>query len=115
MVVLWTFCCFKKLAGDAGNGYLSHRMAVPSATTDERMHYPQKHRRTEYQGTYPISREDKIKLDLWMSTRYEGLPEPSSNEADEMGVVPSFSYRDVPIYGDTADIMGMFPWLCHWM
>ncbi|KAG2051885.1 aldolase [Suillus hirtellus] len=83
-------------------------MAVPSATTDERMHYPQKPRRTEYQGTYPISREDKIKLDLWMSTRYEVLPEPSSNEADEMGVVPSFPYRDVPIYGDTADIMALY-------
>jgi hypothetical protein len=44
-----------------------------------------------------------------MSTHYEALPEPSSNEAKEMGVVPLFPYKDVPIYGDTADIMGMSP------
>ncbi|KAG2159520.1 uncharacterized protein EDB93DRAFT_291960 [Suillus bovinus] len=83
-------------------------MPVPSATTDEYLHHPQKPRRTEWQGTYPISREDKIKLDLWMSTHYEALPEPSSNEAKEMGVVPSFPYKDVPIYGDTADIMALY-------
>lgn len=43
-----------------------------------------------------------------MSTRYVALPEPSSNEAEEMGVVPSFPYKDVPIYGDTADIMALY-------
>lgn len=75
------------------------------------MHHPQKHRRTKYQGTYPFSKEDKVKLDLWSSTHYMALPEPSSNEAEEMGVVPSFPYKDVLIYGDTANIMGMCPWL----
>ncbi|KAG1886722.1 hypothetical protein F4604DRAFT_1917556 [Suillus subluteus] len=85
-------------------------MTVPSATTGECVHHPQTPRRTKYhwQGTYPISREDKVKLDLWMSTHYEALPEPSSNEAKEMGVVPSFPYKDVPIYGDTADIMALY-------
>lgn len=83
-------------------------MSVTSATTDEYVHHRQEPRRTKYQGTYPISREDKVKLDLWMSTHCEALPEPSSNEAEEMGVVPSFPYKDVPIYGDTADILALY-------
>lgn len=83
-------------------------MPVPGTTTDEYAHHPQKPQRTKYQGTYPISKEDKVKLDLWMSTHYKALPEPSSNEAEEMGVVPSFPYKDVPIYGDTADIMALY-------
>lgn len=83
-------------------------MSVPNATPDEYLHYPQKPRRSKHQGTYPISMEDKVKLDLWMSTHYEALPEPSSNEAKEMGVVPLFPYKDVPIYGDTADIMALY-------
>jgi hypothetical protein len=90
-------------------------MPVPSVPTDGYVHHPQKHRRTKFQGTYPFSKEDKVKLDLWLSSRYLALPEPSSNEAEEMGVVPSFPYKDVLIYGDTANIMGMSPWLWYWM
>lgn len=81
-------------------------MSVPS--TDGYVHHPQKHRRAKYQGTYPFSKEDKVRLDLWSSTHYMALPEPSSNEAEEMGVVPSFPYKDVLIYGDTANIMALY-------
>lgn len=83
-------------------------MPVPSVPTDGYVHHPQKHRRTKFQGTYPFSKEDKVKLDLWSSSRYLALPEPSSNEAEEMGVVPSFPYKDVLIYGDTANIMALY-------
>ncbi|KAG0699400.1 hypothetical protein DFH29DRAFT_1002005 [Suillus ampliporus] len=82
-------------------------MPVSNFTADQYVRAAQKPQRSYYKGTYPISKKDKVKLDLWMSNQFESLPQPSSNEAKEMGVVPSFPYKEVPIYGDTADILAL--------
>ncbi|KAG1740542.1 uncharacterized protein EDB91DRAFT_1282701 [Suillus paluster] len=82
-------------------------MPVTNSTADQYVRAAQKPQRSYYKGTYPISKMDKVKLDLWMSGQFKSLPEPASNEAEEMGVVPSFPYKDVPIYGDTADILAL--------
>jgi hypothetical protein len=59
-------------------------------------------------GTYPITRKDKVKFDIWFSSHIESLPEPSSNEAKQMGAIPSFPYKDVEIYGYTTDLPSAF-------
>ncbi|OJA18539.1 hypothetical protein AZE42_04009 [Rhizopogon vesiculosus] len=79
-------------------------MPTSNATANEHIRRAQKPQRSYYMGTYPITKKDKVKLDLWFTSHIESLPEPSSNEAQEMGVIPSFPYQDVEIYGYTTDL-----------
>lgn len=83
-------------------------MPTPNATSNDYARQAQKPQRSYYMGTYPITKKDKVKLDLWLSSHIESLPEPSSNEAEEMGVIPSFPYKEVEIYGHTIDLPGAF-------
>jgi len=59
-------------------------------------------------GTYPITKKDKVKFDLWFTSHIESLPEPSSNEAQEMGAIPSFPYKAVETFGNTTDLPSAF-------
>lgn len=77
-------------------------------TANEHVRRAQKPQRSYDMGTYPITKEDKVKFDLWFASHIESLPEPSSNEAEEMGVIPSFPYKAVEIFGHTTDLPSAF-------